>query len=168
VAARHIVVDTPSAAHEASGSTSPESKLSQEVVEPSSEAAEPTSETCEPSTSSESNNDIETGEADLDESFALSVDNSGCVVLTNGRSVPNCCAVCLASYEVNDSVVWSLNQDCKHAFHEECVTDWLIKMQDGNPCPCCRAEFVDVEAVKPIKNIRWEAGRAMNLGVISL
>eukprot|EP00543_Licmophora_paradoxa_P002694 CAMPEP_0202443244 /NCGR_PEP_ID=MMETSP1360-20130828/2585_1 /ASSEMBLY_ACC=CAM_ASM_000848 /TAXON_ID=515479 /ORGANISM="Licmophora paradoxa, Strain CCMP2313" /LENGTH=280 /DNA_ID=CAMNT_0049058893 /DNA_START=113 /DNA_END=955 /DNA_ORIENTATION=- len=58
------------------------------------------------------------------------------------RIVPDCCAVCLGSYDIGETVVWSTNKECSHAFHEECVTDWLIKMQDGNPCPCCRQCFV--------------------------
>jgi hypothetical protein len=61
------------------------------------------------------------------------------------RTVPNCCAVCLCSYEEGETVVWSSNRACKHAFHEECVIEWLIKMQDGTPCPCCRQEFTDVD-----------------------
>jgi hypothetical protein len=60
------------------------------------------------------------------------------------RTVPNCCAVCLCSYEEGETVVWSSNRACKHAFHQECVIEWLIKMQDGTPCPCCRQEFTDV------------------------
>lgn len=61
------------------------------------------------------------------------------------RTVPNCCAVCLCSYEERETIVWSSNRACKHAFHEECVIEWLIKMQDGTPCPCCRQEFTDVD-----------------------
>lgn len=65
------------------------------------------------------------------------------------RSVPNCCAVCLSNYDVGDVVVWSPNQTCQHAFHHECILEWLVKMykQRGiemiqhNACPCCRQEF---------------------------
>ena len=69
------------------------------------------------------------------------------------RLVPNCCAVCLASYEQGDDVVWSKNENCSHAFHEGCVTAWLTgpKMQVSNPCPCCRCIFVNTEEVKPHK-----------------
>ena len=31
------------------------------------------------------------------------------------------CAICLAEYEPSDRVSWSLNPDCTHAFHEDCV-----------------------------------------------
>lgn len=86
---------------------------------------------------------------------------SGILVIPakNGdRRVPNCCAVCLGPYEIGDDVVWSENPRCLHAFHEECVTEWLLKMQDGNPCPCCRSVFVDMEHIKPVKKnifLKW-------------
>ena len=31
------------------------------------------------------------------------------------------------------------------AFHQECIVEWLVKMQDGTPCPCCRREFVKLD-----------------------
>mmetsp|Transcript_18025 Transcript_18025/g.26676 ORF Transcript_18025/g.26676 Transcript_18025/m.26676 type:complete len:451 (-) Transcript_18025:65-1417(-) len=111
-------------------------------------------------------NDVEAGESmvvglcrlktsldaalDEEENF----NESGLLVIPakNGdRRVPNNCAVCLGAYEIGDDVVWSENASCMHAFHEECVTEWLLKMQDGNPCPCCRSVFVDMEQIKPAK-----------------
>lgn len=79
------------------------------------------------------------------------------------RLVPNCCAVCLASYEKGDDVVWSKNENCSHAFHEGCVTDWLTgpKMQVSNPCPCCRCIFVNTEEVRPHKQQPLGPFRAM-------
>lgn len=78
--------------------------------------------------------------------------------LQTRRRVPNCCAICLGPYEVNEKVVWSFNNSksvtsshdainisgCKHAFHYDCMIDWLIKVQEGTPCPCCRQEFTDL------------------------
>lgn len=71
------------------------------------------------------------------------------------RRVPNCCAICLGQYEVNETVVWSCchtntnmngtsSTGCNHAFHHDCMIDWLIKVRDGTPCPCCRQEFTDL------------------------
>ena len=85
------------------------------------------------------------------------------------RTVPNCCAVCLGAYAVGDYVVWSPNRACQHAFHEACVTDWLVKMQGDHPCPCCREAFIDVgNEGKKEKTVNWGAGQSMNLNAISL
>lgn len=61
------------------------------------------------------------------------------------RRVPNCCAVCLSSYELGDNIVWSINISCQHAFHDTCIISWLVKNQKGTPCPCCRSDFTDLE-----------------------
>jgi Ring finger domain len=75
------------------------------------------------------------------------------------RLVPNCCAVCLSPYEPGEDVVWSMNECCIHAFHEECVTEWLTKLQEGNSCPCCRSVFVDSYEDRPVKAIcSWRPG----------
>lgn len=76
--------------------------------------------------------------------------------LKGDRLVPNCCAVCLCPYEQGDDVVWSMNECCIHAFHEDCVTEWLTKMKEGNSCPCCRSVFVDNYDDKPCKS--WRVG----------
>ncbi len=68
--------------------------------------------------------------------------------------VQNCCAVCLSRYEVGDEVVWSPNSACQHAFHKECILEWLVKMYkqrrlqaaECNPCPCCRQEFATLDS----------------------
>jgi hypothetical protein len=61
------------------------------------------------------------------------------------RRVPNCCIVCLSGYDEGDTIVWSNNEECKHAFHDECILIWLVKNQNGTPCPCCRCEFTDLD-----------------------
>ena len=66
--------------------------------------------------------------------------------------VPNCCAICLEPYCVGEAVVWSCNPDCPHAFHQECILDYLVPKQHRQdeqrakmvaPCPCCRREFLE-------------------------
>lgn len=56
------------------------------------------------------------------------------------RQVPASCAICLSTYEVNDSVCVSPNEHCVHAFHTECAITWLSK-KEQTLCPCCRQEF---------------------------
>lgn len=63
------------------------------------------------------------------------------------RYSPNCCAICLCSYEIGETIVWSSNNSCHHVFHYECILQWLVKMRKGTPCPCCRQEFTDIPPV---------------------
>ena len=61
------------------------------------------------------------------------------------RLVPNCCAVCLCPYEVGETLAWSSNTSCRHAFHQDCVLEYLCKVQEVDcPCPCCRGTFVEL------------------------
>lgn len=49
------------------------------------------------------------------------------------------CSICLMDYEVGEDVCWSRNPECIHAFHKECIVDWLMR----NPqCPCCRRDYI--------------------------
>mmetsp|Transcript_33999 Transcript_33999/g.49814 ORF Transcript_33999/g.49814 Transcript_33999/m.49814 type:complete len:343 (+) Transcript_33999:230-1258(+) len=58
------------------------------------------------------------------------------------RRVSCSCAICLARYEVGETVVWSSNPLCPHVFHEECIVSWLMTRQNAL-CPCCRQNFTD-------------------------
>ena len=64
--------------------------------------------------------------------------------LTPQTTAPNCCAICLNHYRAGETVVWSVNPSCRHAFHSDCMLDWLVKIPVGKPglCPCCRQEFI--------------------------
>jgi hypothetical protein len=114
--------------------------------------------------------DVETPSASLS---SVSFDeqdecDTGYLVLrgtTPQRHVPNGCAICLGPYLVGESVVWSSNCHCKHAFHSQCMVDWLSKaatFSTESPCPCCRREFTDLETYKKEKKILWEAGATFN------
>jgi hypothetical protein len=59
------------------------------------------------------------------------------------RKITNGCAICLCEYDIDDTVVWSCNKECPHAFHDECILEWLVKNQNGD-CPCCRGQFTNV------------------------
>ena len=64
--------------------------------------------------------------------------------------VPNLCAICLDSYEQGQVVAWS--SDCRHAFHQDCITHYLAKKMIGgdSPCPCCRQKFCDLLPKEPL------------------
>ena len=89
--------------------------------------------------------------------------------LEDGKTttVPNCCAICLGDYQVGETVVWSSNE-CPHAFHRECIIDWLTKMQEGTPCPCCRQDFTDLDEYRRQRRITWRAGATFHPGSIVL
>jgi hypothetical protein len=63
------------------------------------------------------------------------------------RTIPNCCAICLCPYDVDDTIIWSCSNECNHAFHDECIIPWLVKNQNGE-CPCCRGQFTDLPPPK--------------------
>jgi len=53
-----------------------------------------------------------------------------------------CCEICLMDYEVGDEVCFSPNEECAHAFHKDCIVDWLL---NKNSCPICRRNYLDVK-----------------------
>ena len=67
----------------------------------------------------------------------------------DSHRIPNQCAICLRDYEKGDTIVTSCNRSCPHAFHRECIVEWLVRMQEGTPCPCCRRTFVELDEYNP-------------------
>jgi len=61
------------------------------------------------------------------------------------RTVAGMCTVCLEQYRVGESVVYSPNPACQHAFHANCILEWLKTRKSScadQLCPCCRQCFV--------------------------
>lgn len=56
---------------------------------------------------------------------------------------PKSCPICLEEYKANDEIAWSKNHDCAHAFHLDCILDWLM---DNEDCPLCRAHYLSENA----------------------
>ena len=54
------------------------------------------------------------------------------------------CDICLLDYNVGDVVAWSRNPKCTHAYHIECIVDWLLRRPS---CPSCRQDYVIPEEV---------------------
>lgn len=54
------------------------------------------------------------------------------------------CPICLDNFEVGDMVMWSRHNHgtCSHAFHEDCLLQWLLEQRE-NECPTCRACFIN-------------------------
>ncbi len=80
-----------------------------------------------------------------------------CPEVYGSAIVPNCCVICLDSYHPGDSVVWSFHSACQHAFHEECVLKYLVRIQTKifkSPCCVCRCDFTDLEVEPRERHIR--------------
>ena len=62
--------------------------------------------------------------------------------------IPDQCAICLDRYEAGQTVVWSNNAECQHAFHKECILEYLVYHKEGSsaPCPCCRQPFLEKQS----------------------
>jgi hypothetical protein len=48
------------------------------------------------------------------------------------------CNICLGEYEVGEEIAWSKNDECHHAFHKECLLEWLCR---NDTCPICRNTY---------------------------
>ena len=100
----------------------------------------------------ESLEDIETGEAATVSTVSKPASGNGWLPAT----IENGCAICLDPYGVGDAIVWSSNELCRHAFHQDCVLDYFLHLHQKEsqeeekvvastllsaPCPCCRQSF---------------------------
>ena len=52
---------------------------------------------------------------------------------------PKTCQICIEKYKSGDDIAWSKNEDCFHAYHLECIEDWLMSNDD---CPMCRRNYL--------------------------
>jgi hypothetical protein len=61
------------------------------------------------------------------------------------RVSPSTCMICLEAFQAGDTLLWSQNQDCSHAFHQECLIEYFSRFagtgDPAAPCPCCRRDF---------------------------
>ncbi len=56
------------------------------------------------------------------------------------RSVSGLCAICLCPYSTGEKITWSPEISCQHAFHKECIIQWLAKKEELK-CPVCRQDY---------------------------
>ena len=52
---------------------------------------------------------------------------------------PKECPICLETYKENDEICWSHNEQCCHAYHSDCMVNWLMEHDD---CPLCRNDYL--------------------------
>jgi len=52
----------------------------------------------------------------------------------------NCCSICFGEYETGALLGVANNGHCQHMFHQECITEWLMKHEE---CPVCRRPYLD-------------------------
>lgn len=52
---------------------------------------------------------------------------------------PKKCSICLERYAPNDEICWSNNPNCYHAYHLDCLVDWLMRSDE---CPLCREDYL--------------------------
>jgi len=58
---------------------------------------------------------------------------------------PKSCPICCDDYAKGDDIAWSKNEQCCHAFHTDCIMQWLMNHDD---CPMCRNNYLEeTEAV---------------------
>eukprot|EP00980_Cylindrotheca_fusiformis_P000516 scaffold125_cov109-Cylindrotheca_fusiformis.AAC.6 len=50
------------------------------------------------------------------------------------------CCICLDGYHPGETICAPITNKCNHAFHEECVVEWL---RDHDVCPLCRVNLME-------------------------
>jgi hypothetical protein len=53
---------------------------------------------------------------------------------------PKACPICCHDYAKGDDIAWSKNEQCCHAFHTDCIIEWLMNHDD---CPICRSNYLE-------------------------
>ena len=54
---------------------------------------------------------------------------------------PRSCPICCENYQKGDAIAWSKNESCHHAYHVDCILEWLMEHED---CPMCRAKYLSL------------------------
>jgi Ring finger domain len=89
--------------------------------------------------------DIESSELVPDAKCDNDYDSFG----TCARQPGIACDICLVPYKVSDVLAWSHNPLCNHAYHVECITDWIqastSTTRNHHSCPNCRNDFLFYE-----------------------
>ena len=82
----------------------------------------------------------------------------------HNKQVPNCCAICLGDCRLGNVAIWSSNPFCQHASHDECIFEWLSKMQPATLRPRCRQELTDLmQRHRRTQKVIWTGTNASHL-----
>lgn len=61
------------------------------------------------------------------------------------------CPICLYDFVNGDEVCKSKSTKCKHIFHRQCITKWLMWHYD---CPCCRFPYIEESLNQSIRQLQ--------------
>jgi len=72
-------------------------------------------------------------------------ENSSRIVVNNDVEdslySPKVCPICCEEYKKGDDIAWSKNESCYHAYHVDCIMEWLM---DHDDCPLCREKYIEL------------------------
>ena len=72
-------------------------------------------------------------------------ENSSRIVVNNDVEdslySPKVCPICCEEYKTGDDIAWSKNESCYHAYHVDCIMEWLM---DHDDCPLCREKYIEL------------------------
>ncbi|KAL7565154.1 hypothetical protein ACA910_021532 [Epithemia clementina (nom. ined.)] len=82
---------------------------------------------------------IEGGEGDDENDHHRHHNNDDAETMSSVRQRGTGCDICLLEFESGDVIAWSTNPNCDHAYHSDCISDWLLRQPT---CPSCRQEYL--------------------------
>lgn len=147
--------DRNSRSQESQNSSGDDDSIHRGAISTNEDGIELTSIT--PVTESEDCGDVcETdGENICTQNCACSVQIKGCSIPYPGETVSSeeilcgivddtqdrdiTCDICMLEFRVGDEIAWSPNVNCDHAFHKDCILEWLVRKPT---CPICRQDYV--------------------------
>ena len=99
--------------------------------------------TAKPSTSHHDENNLNNKHMkSLRHAMKIQVDRRRNQALLTMLYSPSICPICIESYKSNEEIAWSSNDECPHAFHLDCIIQWLM---ENNDCPMCRKRYLTEE-----------------------
>ena len=76
----------------------------------------------------------------LSSAFSTSAFSSAFTSAQSSAYTVNECPICCEDYAKGDDIAWSKNETCCHAYHTDCILEWLMNHDD---CPMCRNNYLE-------------------------